>query len=290
MLMMFNADFPFPGIHQARGLSQYLPPGKELEPHTQVRSLVSIEWMRMLLCDEFWDHYVNRYGGAALIPDAPQADICTVWDQDEKTEYASNLKYKDVFIEPDCLITPGMLHGQKIAYQVANMRRNMQRQARDKLREVILMNGRTMDLQGEPQSQDQPLAQLSQGQGAPTPAPRAPTPTLRYVSHDDVPKPLTISEVQTAARIAAHLRYFRNLLGLHCIATWTEDALWFHLAHLAKRRRNQNVSFEDWGYFLRVCNESGEMLRYVFATSKFRVRELTCILLVGIQRQSLFAP
>jgi hypothetical protein len=134
------------------------------------------------------------------------------------------------------------------------------------------------------------VIQLSQGQGALTLAPRAPTPTLLYETPNDVPKPLTISEMETAARIAAHLRYFRNLLGLHCIATCAEDALWFHLAWLAKRRLRRDVSFKDWGYFLRVCNESGKMLRYVFATSKFCVRELTCIPLVGIQKRSLFAP
>ncbi|OBT75508.1 hypothetical protein VF21_04917 [Pseudogymnoascus sp. 05NY08] len=240
MLMMFNSNFPSPGIHQAGRLSQYLPPGKELEPHAQVRSLVSIEWMRMLLSDEFWNHYVNRYGGDALIPDAPQADICMIWNPDKKMEYSSNLKENDVFIEPDCLITPGMPHGQKIAYKVANMRRNMQRQARDKLKEI------------------------SQGQGAPTLAPRAPTPDLLYVSPVDVPRPLTISEMETATRIAGYLRRFQNLLGLHCIATCTEDALWFHLSRLVRRRLRQKVkvSFEDWGYFLRVCNESGKMLSW----------------------------
>ncbi|KFZ10037.1 hypothetical protein V501_05355, partial [Pseudogymnoascus sp. VKM F-4519 (FW-2642)] len=279
MLTMFNADFPFPGTHQARGLVQYLPPGKELEPHTQVRSLVSIEWMRMLLCDKFWDHYVNRYGGAALIPDAPQADVCMVWNQDKKEEYSSNRKYNDVFILPDCLITPGMPHGQKIAYQVANMRRNMQRQARDKLNSTLstlppIEGGPAHQAPGGPQAPGAPQAheteqihggfviQLSQGQGALTLAPRAPTPTLLYETPNDVPKPLTISEMETAARIAAHLRYFRNLLGLHCIATCAEDALWFHLAWLAKRRLRRDVSFKDWGYFLRVCNESGKMLSW----------------------------
>ena len=314
MLAVINSDFPFPGTHEATERSKYLPMGRDLVPHSQVQSLVSIEWTRLLLYPEFWDHYVNRYGAAALIPDAPQAGRLMVWNGDSET--GSQVNYNNVHIGLDYPTTPDLSPGDQIACQLANMRRNMQRLARDRLEAVVVMNGYTMDpdapplqgepshqaaggpqasgasqaqeteqiqggpqaqeqppasgapqVQGGPQAQEQPPAQLQQGQGAPPPAQRSPTPILTYKLPDDVLEPLKISEVQAAVQIASQLRFFRNVLGLHCIATCDADALWYHLATLVKRRLHLDLSPEDWGHFLRACNTSKEMLRYVMSAS-----------------------
>ncbi|KFZ15449.1 hypothetical protein V502_05581 [Pseudogymnoascus sp. VKM F-4520 (FW-2644)] len=295
MLMMINADFPFPKEHQASGFSQYLPPGKDLEPHAQARTLVPIEWMRMLLFPDFWDHYINRYGGDGINPDkAPAARI--MLGNKYRQEYGDLLRV-DLGILSDLPITANMSPEGTVACQLENMRRNMQRVARDRLEMVageytidpktgvfsppplpILpppqeepsnnapggsQAQETAQIQGGPQVQGQPPAPLPQGQEAPARAPRdPPTPTSVYVLPDDIKEPLKASEVHAATRIATLLKYFRNVLGLHCIATCTEDALLFNLALLAKQHFQEDVTTEDWAYFLRACSSAEKMITW----------------------------
>lgn len=272
----------------------------------------------MLLIPEFWDHYICRFGGAALTPDAPQVERLMTWSNG--TSSGSQEDFRDVFIGPDFVPPLDMPHGQKIAINLANRRKNMQREARDRLGRVLQARGYTRDsdtglfeqpsqeelsheapgdpqapgvpqaqeteqtqvgqqvqeqppapgeaqVQGGPQAQDQASALLPQGQEAPASAGRAPTPRFAYRIPDDVPKLLTTPDVQAAIRIRGFIRYFRNRLGLHCIATCAEDALWFHLARLVANHSNEVVSREDWDCFLRACRATSTMLRYVMTTT-----------------------
>ncbi|OBT69222.1 hypothetical protein VE03_01844 [Pseudogymnoascus sp. 23342-1-I1] len=298
-LVVHSVDFPFPGIHGGddtdKGHCQYLPKGIDKEPHSHFISLVPIERMRMLLFPDFWDHYIYRFGGDVLTPDAPQAQRFITCNSGTKDDYLP--EYRDVFIEPNFSPTPDMSHGDIIALEFANRRRNMQREARDRLEEVLGASGYTRDpdtgllkppsgeepseqapsgteapgvpqaqeteqIQGEPQGQGQPPAPLPQVQEVPAPPERAPTPEHTYMLPDDRFKLLTKEEGESALEIRDYVRYFRNRLGLHCIATCSEDALWFHLAHLVDTHYGEVVTREDWGYFLRACNAAEMLLSY----------------------------
>lgn len=345
---MHTADFPYPGLHKAspeNGVCQYLPKDRDKEPHSGNISFVPIEWMRMLLIPEFWDHYISRFGGAALTPDAPQFERLMTWNGSTHTYGDTKEEFRDVFVEPDFVPPLDMPHGDKVAINLANRRKNMQREARDRLGRVLEASGYTRDpdtsllvppsqgelsheapgeaqaagvpqaqeteqtqvgqqaqeqppapgeaqVQGGSQAQDQAQAPLPQGQEAPAPAERAPTPAFAYRVPDDVPEPLTTPQIQAAIRIRGFIRYFRNRLGLHCIATCTEDALWFHLARLVDNDFHEVVSREDWDCFLRACHATSTMLRYVMSTTSGSASrgELIYIPPAGIQKRRLFMP
>lgn len=283
---MFDATFPYPGINKDGGDIKYLPPGKELEPHTDVRKLVSIEWMRLFLDADFWDYHILRYGENTLVPDDPVAVRLVFWNQDENAE--GNLHFiKNAAVHPNVEIGPNLSPGDKRVLTILNTRRSMHRLARDRLLEVVgvpPVQGQspapeapqaqgTEQNQGGPQAEGQPPAAGPEGQEvppeapAPAPAPEPrdpPTPTSAYELPDDPPPVSTASMVAAANKIATYLKQFRNRLGLHVVATCTEDALWFHLAYLVQASKGPVITAEEWKFFLGACNSTGAMLRYVF--------------------------
>lgn len=271
-------------MHFTNARSNYRPPGKDLEAHTQVVSLVSIEWMRLMMHPDFWEHHIARYGGAALIADAAQIDQKITWDG-KKMTHPPITNYNDVDIGVSSFIPPDASRGESIALQIKNTRMDYQRQARDRLQAVLTTNGIQINLHSGAPTQDLPIlpsvrrGQLQQGQGPPAPAERAPTPTTEYMRPDDVADSFTISEVQACGKISSFLRYFRNVLGLHCMGTCTEGALWFHLARLVDDHFDIVVTRKDWKILLKTCNLRGEMLTYVtvchFQILRPRERELT---------------
>lgn len=297
---------------------QYLPPGKELEPHAQARSLVSIEWMRMFLFPEFWEHHIGRFGSEAILQNAPLAERYALGDKDA-LNIGLELNFTNPMILDNELITPDMTLRDIMAFKIVNIRRNMQRESRDRLRLAMVkypdgvddgifdpalppllvhlpplaptapqepgapqppvtgQNQEGPQIQGQPQSpapgapQDQGPGQNQAGppvQPSPVLPPSPldnPTPTVPYTLPPTTPEPLKASQVVAANKIAAYLKYFRNILGLHVIATFAQSAMWFHLAKLVSARGGEDISAEDWEYFLRACNLSGEMLRCFFS-------------------------
>lgn len=285
---MFDATFPYPGINKEGGDIKYLPPGKELEPHTDFRKLVSIEWMRLFLDADFWDYHILLYGEIALFSDDPVAARLEFWNQDENAESIRNLQImKNAEVHPDVDIGPYLSPWDKRAATILNTRRSLHRLARDRLWEVVgipLVQGQppapeapqaqgTEQNQGGPQAEEQPPAAGTEGQEVPpealAPAPARephdpPTPTSAYELSDDPPPVPTAGLVAAAIKIASYLKQFRNRLGLHVVATCAEDALWFHLAYLVQASKGPIITAAEWKFFLGACNSTGAMLRYVF--------------------------
>ncbi|KFY35339.1 hypothetical protein V495_08025, partial [Pseudogymnoascus sp. VKM F-4514 (FW-929)] len=88
-----------------------------------------------------------------------------------------------------------------------------------------------------------------------------PTPTGDYVLPPPAaPAPLTDEQVLEIQRIRRYIRHFRNLLGLHCIVTCAQHALWYHLSKFLVDGNMRSINVEDWELFLMDCNTTGELL------------------------------
>lgn len=274
---MLNVDFPCPGTHCARGPSQYSPKGQDLKPHLKVTTVISIEWMRMFLNPDFWDYHIIRYGEQSMVPDTPVTARESLLNNDG-TQNRNHLYLPEVIFKPECQETPNMSAEDRIAMQISNTRRDMHIRARQRLFHVGRINEalRVGELQepGAPEAQgteqiQEPIG-LPQWEGSPflgpRPDPRPPTPTLPYELPDDSHPTLTANEIRVANKITLYINHFRNALGLHVIATCTDDALWFHLSKMAVGKGWEYFTLEEFRYFLKACNLAGENLRYVLCT------------------------
>lgn len=282
---MLNVDFPCPAAHAARGPSQYLPKGQDLKPHLKATTVISIEWMRMLLNPDFWDHYITRYGEQSLVPEAPLAAREALFRNDGTLNDRNTLCLPEVIFKPPYQERPGMSAEERIAMQISNTRRDMHIRARQRLYHVGRTNVALVagagkqphqepgELQepGAPQSQEteqiQEPIELPQWQGSPflgpRQDPRPPTPTSPYKLPGEPLPTLSANEIHVANKIITYIYHFRNPLGLHVIATCTDDALWFHLVLMVLEKGWEYFTLEEFRYFLKACNLAGDMLRYV---------------------------
>src|SRR5690349_17488762 len=134
-VMVVNLDFPFPNHHRSvAGHKEYLPRGREFETQSQLRSLMSIEWMRLLLLPQFWTFHVGRFGGDAIGQNPPVAQRPVIWHNKVLAIGEELIANLDTELPPNEEILPEMPPEDRYVLAIRNERKDIQRRARDGLR------------------------------------------------------------------------------------------------------------------------------------------------------------